>query len=112
MKTNSKIIITEVLCELSLYDLEGSLDGIITRLNDYIEYYDNYQNLCLRDAGFDNSHTLQLVGDRLETDSELTKRLKKQEKDRKHLVAQKVKEKTRELEQLERLAKKYKKTLI
>lgn len=94
-----KINVTEVIRELSLYDLECET---------LVGYEDCDINICCNDRGWDSvDYTIELIKTRPETDKEYDKRLADAKKDKERELAAKGKKLKDEKREYERLKKKF-----
>jgi hypothetical protein len=92
-------------------EFDGTLDEIISFLEDLKHSYLEYKDLHILETGDCDSCSFSLYGSRLETDKEFEDRLKMAAKITESQEKAKAKLKTEELQVLEKLAKKYKKKL-
>lgn len=109
--SDRKLIKVKIIT-IDRYELfDGSIDSIIADLNNIKECYtdDGYQELELEthSYGYDGAFQIYLCGKRLETDREVSDRLKKEEKE---MLAHKKaddKKQAEELKLYKKLQKKY-----
>jgi hypothetical protein len=110
---NQPKLVTVMLATFDSDDFGGPIEQVINMLREHEEKFSNHLNIridveydCSWQGGITNIEYM-LYGDRLETDAELAKRLKKEEKEgqKKKEAQQKIEE--RERKQYEKLKKKY-----
>lgn len=95
--------------QISLYDLEGSLENVRDIIQSYIDEYGKEAHLSVEvDQGYyDDCHVFYVNYEREETDKERNRRLAKAHKEREKNKAAKVKKEEKERAELVRLQKKY-----
>jgi len=105
----AKIWKEEKLDYLMAYDLEGSIDEAIKKIQEWPKAYSNHKDfkLIYEHNGEDGADGLALVAKRLETDEELNKRAKANSQAKGRRQKEKELKKQEELKLLEQLQKKY-----
>ena len=109
--TEHKLIKVKII-ELDRYGLlDGSIDSIVADLNNIKECYTDqgFQELEIKtnSYGYDGAFEIYLYGKRLETDREMTNRLKKEEKEMLAYKKADDKKQAEELKLYKKLHKKY-----
>lgn len=107
-KTKKYEIVTDKLQDISLYDLESSVQDCIEYLQKIINTYSNHHNLRIDvNFGYEGAYDYTLYGDRQETDTERDKRLKLRAEVRAQKKKQREKKEQQEQLEYQRLHKKY-----
>ena len=104
----------KIVCKLKdVYpnNFENSVIDIISYLQDLLAEYSQYEDLQIVENGDWDTTSFQLTGKRLETDQEFEERMINEARFELARENEREKNKQRELKELERLAKKYKKTV-
>jgi len=105
MMKKTKQLISEYY-DVDLGELTGSLKEILFTVQDWIERFGDSAYLNIS-HGWDADIDFEIEFERLETDKEFEKRLKKEEKDLEKLVQKKIDLEHKERKELQRLLKKY-----
>lgn len=79
IKMNKKLIVSEYLETLGLYDLDGSVESAISKLQALMQYYPGKRLELQLTENEDGYKKFNVVWKREENEKELEKRLKQQE---------------------------------
>lgn len=105
-----KKLVPSTISSNLIYDFDGkTIEGVIELINTYKENYPQLVNWRFKAEYHYESTEIMLMADRLETDAELARRIKKSEASKKAAKKRKAKNELADLELLEKLKAKYEK---
>ena len=117
--STERILVTELLCQISAGEITGNIINVAKLLQEKAEMFPNHQDICIaidegsiyEFEGYNSDILFSITGKRLETDDEYDKRMialkKKLEKKNKSVERYQKKKEERERKIFEELKKKF-----